>query len=48
MLTLDKVFHASVVLKDIVRKTTVVSAPGIAPDGKSAHQRKCVVKVKVD
>ena len=32
MLTLDKVFHASVVLKDIVRKTTVVSAPGIAPD----------------
>ncbi|MBP3389075.1 MAG: threonine ammonia-lyase [Clostridia bacterium] len=32
MLSLDKVFHASVVLKDIVRKTTVVSAPGIAPD----------------
>ena len=23
-------------------------APGIAPDGRSAHQRKCVVKVKVD
>ncbi|MBQ7337029.1 MAG: threonine ammonia-lyase [Clostridia bacterium] len=31
MLTLDQIFHASVVLKDIVRKTTVVSSVGIAP-----------------
>ena len=32
MLTLDKVFHASVVLKDVIRKTNVVRAMGIAPD----------------
>ncbi|MBQ7319476.1 MAG: threonine ammonia-lyase [Clostridia bacterium] len=32
MLTLDKIFHASVVLKDIVRKTTVVNSVGIAPE----------------
>ena len=32
MLTLDQIFHASVVLKDIVRKTTVVRANGIAPE----------------
>ena len=31
MLTLDKIFNASVVLKDIVRKTPLVAAPGIAP-----------------
>ena len=32
MLTLDQIFHASVVLKDIVRKTPVVRATGIAPE----------------
>ena len=32
MLTLDKVFHASVVLKDIIRKTSLVRATGIAPE----------------
>lgn len=32
MLTLDKVFNASVVLKDIIRETQVVRAEGIAPD----------------
>ncbi len=32
MLTLDQIFHASVVLKDIVRKTTVVKSVGIAPE----------------
>lgn len=32
MLTLDQIFHASVVLKDIVRKTSVVRAIGIAPE----------------
>ncbi len=31
MLTIDKVFHASAVLKDIVRPTSVVRAVGIAP-----------------
>ena len=32
MLTLDKIFHASVVLKNIIRETPVVRALGIAPD----------------
>ena len=32
MLTLDQIFHASVVLKDIVRKTSVVRSVGIAPE----------------
>ena len=32
MLTLDQIFHASVVLKDIVRKTPVARAIGIAPE----------------
>lgn len=31
MLTIDKIFHASTVLRDIVRPTNVVKAPGIAP-----------------
>lgn len=34
MLTLDKVFNAQVVLKDIIRETNVVRAYGIAPDCK--------------
>lgn len=32
MLTLDKVFNASVVLRDIIRETAVVKTSGIAPD----------------
>ncbi len=32
MLTLDKIFHASVALKSIIRETAVVRANGIAPD----------------
>ena len=32
MLTLDQIFHASVVLKDIVRKTPVVRAIGFSPE----------------
>jgi len=32
MLTLDKVFHAQVVLKNIIRETSVVAAPGIPAD----------------
>lgn len=34
MLTLDKVFHASVVLKNIIRPTPLAKAYGIAPDCK--------------
>ena len=32
MLTIDRVFHASVVLKDIIRPTPLAKAYGIAPD----------------
>ena len=32
MLSLDKVFHAQTVLKNIIRETSVVRAYGIAPD----------------
>ena len=32
MLTLDKIFHASVALKDIVRKTSIVRAEGITDE----------------
>ncbi len=31
MLTLDKVYHASFVLKDVIRKTDLIHAPKIAP-----------------
>ena len=34
MLTIDRVFHASVVLKDIIRPTPLAKAYGIAPDCK--------------
>ena len=32
MLTLDKVFNASVILRDIIRETNVVKTSGIAPN----------------
>ena len=32
MVTIDKIFHASVVLKNIIRPTNLVRAYGIAPD----------------
>ena len=32
MLTLDKVFNASVVLRDIIRETALIKTSGIAPD----------------
>ena len=32
MLTLDKIYHAAYVLKDVVRKTSLVKAPKINPD----------------
>ncbi|MCI9448644.1 MAG: threonine ammonia-lyase [Clostridiales bacterium] len=34
MLTLDKIFHASVILKDIIRKTAIVRTEGIMDDCK--------------
>ncbi len=34
MLTLDKVYHAAYVLKDVVRKTSLISSPKINPDCK--------------
>ena len=32
MLTLDKVYHASFQLKDVIRKTDMIMAPKISPD----------------
>ena len=32
MLTLDKIYHASYVLSDVVRKTALVHAPKLNPD----------------
>ena len=34
MLTLDKIYHAAYVLKDVVRKTALIPAPAINPDCK--------------
>ena len=34
MLTLDKVYHAAYVLKDVVRKTALIASPKINPDCK--------------
>lgn len=34
MLTIDKIFHASMILKDIIRQTPLATAYGIAPDCK--------------
>ena len=32
MLTLDKIYHASYVLKDVVRKTDLIEAPNLLPE----------------
>ena len=32
MLTLDKIYHASYVLKDVIRQTNIVQARGICDD----------------
>lgn len=32
LLTLDKVYHAAYVLKDVIRKTDLIAAPAICPD----------------
>ena len=34
MLTLDKIYHASYVLKDVIRRTELIHAPNINPKGK--------------
>ena len=34
MLTLDKVYHASYVLKNVIRTTDLIHAPNINPSGK--------------
>ena len=34
MLTLDKVYHASYVLKNVIRMTDLIHAPNINPSGK--------------
>ena len=31
-MTLDKIYHAAFVLKDIIRKTDVIAAPELNPD----------------
>ena len=32
MVTLDKIYHASFVLKDVARKTDLIAAPRLVPD----------------
>ena len=32
MLTLDKIYHARYVLKDVIRRTDLIQAPNINPD----------------
>ena len=32
MLTLDKIYHAAFVLKDVIRKTGVIHAPKLNPE----------------
>ena len=33
MLTLDKIYHAAYVLKEVIRKTDLIAAPGLSPGG---------------
>ena len=32
MLTLDKIYHAAFILRDVVRRTDLIHAPGIHPE----------------
>ena len=32
MLTLDKIYHASYVLEDVIRQTDIIYAPKLCPD----------------
>ena len=40
MLTLDKIYHASYVLKDVIRRTELIHAPNINPKGKVFLNRR--------
>ncbi|MBQ9674054.1 MAG: threonine ammonia-lyase [Ruminococcus sp.] len=42
MLTLDKIYHASYVLKDVVRETKIVEAPKINPDCRVYLKPECL------
>ena len=42
MVTIDKIFHASVVLKDIVRQTPLTRAYGIAPQCELYLKPECL------
>ena len=44
MVTIDKIFHASVVLKDIIRPTPLAKAYGIAEDCKLYLKPECLQK----
>ena len=44
MVTIDKIFHASVVLKDIIRPTPLAKAYGIAEDCALYLKPECLQK----
>ena len=44
MVTIDKIFHASVVLKDIIRPTPLAKAYGIAEDCELYLKPECLQK----
>lgn len=42
MLTLDKIYHAAFVLKDVARKTDLIEAPRLSKDcGSTSRPRTC-------
>ena len=42
LLTLDKVYHAAFVLKDVIRDTGMMPAAGIAPDSDVYLKTECL------
>ena len=40
MLTLDKIYHAAFVLKDVARKTDLIEAPKLSKDCQLPENRK--------
>ena len=44
MLTLDKIYHAAFVLKDVARKTDLIEAPKLSKDCQHPprHQEHCL------
>lgn len=40
MLTLDKIYHASYVLKSVIRPTDLIFAPKLSTDGKFTSKPK--------